>query len=104
MRLLLEISEAAMAKANQRIITREELDRMLWGAADILRGTTDAADFKNHILSLLFLKRLNDVFEERREQIRASYKGKADKVVAQALEDPDEYGEGSYYVPPPARW
>ena len=49
-----------------RIITRDELDRMLWGAADILRGTTDAADFKNHILSLLFLKRLSDVFEERR--------------------------------------
>ena len=45
-------------KDEGRILTREELDRMLWGAADILRGTTDAADFKNHILSLLFLKRL----------------------------------------------
>jgi type I restriction enzyme M protein len=89
---------------NNRIITRDELDRMLWGAADILRGTTDAADFKNHILSLLFLKRLNDVFDERRDQIRAAYKGKPEKVVEQALEDPDEYGEGSYYVPKEARW
>lgn len=58
-----------MAISN-RIITRDELDRMLWGAVDILLGTTDAADFKNHILSLLFLKRLNDVFDERRETIR----------------------------------
>lgn len=92
-----------MAISN-RIITRDELDRMLWGAADILRGTTDAADFKNHILSLLFLKRLNDVFDERRETIRAAYKGKPQKVIDQALEDPDEYGDGSYYVPKAARW
>jgi type I restriction enzyme M protein len=89
---------------SNRIITRDELDRMLWGAADILRGTTDAADFKNHILSLLFLKRLNDVFEERRDYIRTAYKGKSEKVIEQALEDPDEYGEGSYYVPKAARW
>jgi type I restriction-modification system DNA methylase subunit len=40
-------------KHSHRIINRDQLDRMLWGAADILRGTTDAADFKNHILSLL---------------------------------------------------
>lgn len=92
-----------MATSN-RVVTRDELDRMLWGAADILRGTTDAADFKNHILSLLFLKRLNDVFEERREAIRGAYKGKSEKIVQQALEDPDEYGDGSYYVPKAARW
>ncbi len=89
-----------------RIITREELDRLLWGAADILRGTTDAADFKNHILSLLFLKRLNDVFLERRQEIIDEYvkSGKSEEQAVEFAEDPDEYGRGSYYIPPKARW
>lgn len=89
-----------------RIITRDELDRLLWGAADILRGTTDAADFKNHILSLLFLKRLSDVFEERREEIIHEYMndGKTREEAGEFTEDPDEYGSGSYYVPEKARW
>lgn len=89
-----------------KIITREELDRLLWGAADILRGTTDAADFKNHILSLLFLKRLNDVFLERRQEIINEYlkAGKTEKQSAEFAEDPDEYGRGSYYIPAKARW
>ena len=89
-----------------RIITRDELDRLLWGAADILRGTTDAADFKNHILSLLFLKRLSDVFEERREEIIHEYMndGKTREEAEGFTEDPDEYGSGSYYVPEQARW
>lgn len=89
-----------------RIITREDLDRLLWGAADILRGTTDAADFKNHILSLLFLKRLNDVFLERRQEIIDEYvkAGKPEKKAIEFAEDPDEYGRGSYYIPPKARW
>lgn len=89
-----------------RIITREELDRLLWGAADILRGTTDAADFKNHILSLLFLKRLNDVFLERRREIIDEYlrAGKTEAQATKFAEDPDEYGRGSYFIPPKARW
>lgn len=98
-----------MAQKNNsknRIVTREELDRMLWGAADILRGTTDAADFKNHILSLLFLKRLSDVFEERREEIIQFYldKKKTQQQAEAAADDPDEYGEGNYYFPKAARW
>lgn len=100
------LKERKQLMATARIITRDELDRMLWGAADILRGTTDAADFKNHILSLLFLKRLNDVFEERREQIIHEYMqaGKTRDQAEEFAEDPDEYSEGSYYLPQSARW
>lgn len=78
----------------------------MWGAADILRGTTDAADFKNHILSLLFLKRLSDVFNERREEIIHEYMsaGKSREQAEEFTEDPDEYSRGSYYVPKTARW
>ena len=45
-------------------LTRQELESRLWRAADILRGQIDAADYKNYIFSILFLKRLSDRFEE----------------------------------------
>lgn len=89
-----------------RIVTREELNRRLWQAADILRGTVDAGDFKNHILALMFLKRLSDVFYERRQEIIDEWlrAGKTKKQAMAIADDPDEYGGGSYYVPRGARW
>lgn len=97
-----------MAKNNatDRIVTREELNRMLWGAADILRGTVDAGDFKNHILALMFLKRLSDVFKERRQEIIDQWMqdGKTLQQAEKIAEDPDEYTSGSYYIPEGARW
>jgi len=89
-----------------RIVTREELNRSLWGAADILRGTVDAGDFKNHILALMFLKRLSDVFKERRQEIIDEWlqSGKSREQAEQIAEDPDEYTSGSYYIPEGARW
>ena len=48
-------------------LTRQELESKLWQAADILRGQIDAADYKNYIFSILFLKRLSDRFDEEIE-------------------------------------
>jgi len=88
------------------VITRDELNQRLWGAADILRGAIDAADFKNHILSLMFLKRLSDVFAEQREKIIDEWvrAGKSRAEAEQIANDPDEYSGGSYYIPEGARW
>lgn len=89
-----------------RIVAREELNNHLWGAADILRGTADAGDYKNHIFDLLFLKRLSDVFDERRNEIIHDWmsKGKSREKAEQIADDPDEYGSGSFFIPPEARW
>lgn len=88
------------------IITRDELNQRLWAAADILRGAIDAADFKNHILSLLFLKRLSDVFQEQREKIIDEWirSGKSRGEAERIANDPDEYTGGSYFIPDGARW
>ena len=45
-------------------MTKKQLEDYLWGAANILRGMIDAADFKQYIFPLLFFKRISDVWDE----------------------------------------
>ncbi len=53
---------------NQKI-TFEFLKTHLWSAADILRGSLDPADCRQPVMTLLFLKRLNDTFEENVDKL-----------------------------------
>ena len=43
----------------------------LWKAADKLRGSMDASEYKHVVLSLVFLKYIDDSFTERREKLAA---------------------------------
>jgi hypothetical protein len=45
-------------------ISLSELEQYLWGAANILRGPVDKADFKLYIFPLLFFKRISDVYDK----------------------------------------
>ena len=54
-------------------LTLGELESHLWGAAQILRGPIDQADFKSYIFPVLFFKRISDVYmEEFREALETS--------------------------------
>ena len=50
-------------------LTLQKLKSYLWESANILRGSIDAADFKNYILGMLFFKRLSDVYDEEYERL-----------------------------------
>jgi len=68
----------------------------LWATADKLRGNLDAAEYKNVVLGLIFLKYISDAFEEKHAALQKD-KG-ADP------EDRDEYlAENVFWVPPEAR-
>ena len=84
-----------------------DLKDTLWKAADKLRGSMDAAEYKHFVLGLIFLKYTSDAFDDRRAQIEAELE--ADRIPeasrASLLEDKDEYtGRGVFWVPPGARW
>lgn len=66
-------------------LTFEQLKNHLWAAADILRGSLDASEFRQPIMSLLFLKRINDQFEERAEKLEKSVKKYSKKIGVETI-------------------
>jgi type I restriction enzyme M protein len=87
--------------------TMRELKDTLWKAADKLRGSMDASQYKDVILGLVFLKYVSDAFDERRAAIQGdlSAEGYTDDQIADLIDDIDEYtGNGVFWVPPQARW
>ena len=87
--------------------TMKELKDTLWKAADKLRGSMDASQYKDIILGLVFLKYISDAFTERRTQLHEELAadGMTEDQIAQLIDDTDEYtGRGVFWVPANARW
>ena len=45
-------------------IEQQKLGKILWGIADKLRGAMNADDFRDYMLSFLFLRYLSDNYED----------------------------------------
>jgi type I restriction enzyme M protein len=99
------------------------LEKKLWNAADKLRSTLDAAQYKHTVLGLVFLKYVSDSFQIRQDALTEQLKnaehdyyldpsdyGGADSEeyaaeIAAELEQRDYYAEVNvFWVPAAARW
>ena len=99
----------------------DTLDKKLWNAADKLRSTLDAAQYKHAVLGLLFVKYVSDAFDIRRQELVEQFKnpahdyfldpgdydsdGEYQAEIADELEIRDYYTEKNvFWVPQLARW
>ena len=74
-----------------------DLESKLWATADKLRGHLDAAEYKNVVLGLIFLKYISDSFQELYDTLQ--------NTQGADPEDRDEYAaENVFWVPQDARW
>jgi type I restriction enzyme M protein len=64
----------------QEIITQKEINDIVWRACDTFRGAVDPSEYKNYILTMLFIKYLSDLWKDRRDQYVKRYRGDAVRV------------------------
>ncbi|UTW49406.1 class I SAM-dependent DNA methyltransferase [Bacterioplanoides sp. SCSIO 12839] len=105
-----------------------DLEKKLWTAADKLRSTLDAAQYKHAVLGIIFLKYVSDAFDIRRQELETQFRnpdheyfmdpedvlpgeeGGAESEAYQLdinyeLEQRDYYLEtNTFWVPAQARW
>lgn len=98
----------------------KELESKLWTAADKLRASLDASQYKHAVLGLIFVKYVSDAFMLRQEEIKADlanpdheyYLNPADfseeelaAEIAIELEQRDFYTEKNvFWLPTESRW
>lgn len=61
-------------------ITQSDINAAVWKACDTFRGTIDPSVYKDYILTMLFIKYLSDVHDDKYEKHLENYKGDLARV------------------------
>ena len=56
-------------------LTQSDINNKVWKACDTFRGTVDAGQYKDYILTMLFIKYISDVNKEKKEEYENKYNG-----------------------------
>lgn len=59
----------------EKKLTQKEINNIVWKACDTFRGTIDATQYKDYILTMLFLKYVTDVWKDKKASYAAKYSG-----------------------------
>jgi len=54
-------------------VTQSEINAVLWRACDTFRGVVDPSDYKNYVLTTLFIKYISDVWKDHKAKIEEKY-------------------------------
>ncbi len=61
-------------------VSQKEINDVVWRACDTFRGAVDPSEYKNYILTMLFIKYMSDLWKDKRAEYDKKYEGAADRV------------------------
>jgi len=61
-------------------ITQEDINRIVWKACDTFRGVIDPSQYKDYILTMLFLKYVSDVYNYKYNEYLKKYDGDKERA------------------------
>lgn len=61
-------------------VTQQQINQVLWEAADTFRGKIDSGTYKDYILTMLFIKYLSDAYKEHLEEYTKRYDGDEKRI------------------------
>src|SRR5215469_8628720 len=56
-------------------ITQQDINRIVWKACDTFRGLIDPSQYKDYVLTMLFLKYVSDLYNDLYRQYLEKYRG-----------------------------
>lgn len=59
---------------------QDEINSIVWKACDTFRGAVDPSEYKNYILTMLFLKYLSDLWKDKTAEYHQKYKGDKERI------------------------
>ena len=61
-------------------VTQEEINKVVWQACDTFRGVIDPSQYKDYILTMLFLKYVSDVSKAKYKEYLQRYDGDTERA------------------------
>jgi type I restriction enzyme M protein len=61
-------------------ITQEDINKVVWKACDTFRGVIDPSQYKDYILTMLFLKYVSDVNKDKFQEYLTKYNGDKERA------------------------
>ena len=55
--------------------SQKEINEVIWKACDTFRGAVDPAEYKNYILTMLFIKYMSDLWKDKKADYKQKYSG-----------------------------
>jgi type I restriction enzyme M protein len=61
-------------------VTQQDINNRVWAACDTFRGIIDPSQYKDYVLTMLFIRYLSDVNLDKREEYLKKYEGDLERV------------------------
>ena len=61
-------------------ITKNDINQLVWKACDTFRGLIDPSQYKDYILTMLFIKYVSDLYKEKRNEYLKKYGGDEERT------------------------